>query len=141
MYKTHIHNPQPTPPFKGLPLTASRPHVLEVTVALRQPVQRVIALAARAHKTAQGVGLVLAGVAAVLVDLGDGDLDGAVVVGLDDAVGGRALAGDVAGHLVSRDSNCVGGQNGKFRCRGKRNLGTGRERLTDRQSLLFRSPF
>lgn len=34
--------------------------------------------------------------AAGLVNLGDGDLDGAVVLGLDDAVGGRALAGDVA---------------------------------------------
>lgn len=31
-----------------------------------------------------------------LVDLGNGDLDGGVVLGLDDAVGGRALAGDVA---------------------------------------------
>lgn len=31
-----------------------------------------------------------------LVNLGDGDLDGGVVLGLDDAVGGRALAGDVA---------------------------------------------
>lgn len=33
---------------------------------------------------------------AVLVDLGDGDLDGAVVLGLDDAVGSAALARDVA---------------------------------------------
>lgn len=40
--------------------------------------------------------MVLTGVAAVLVNLGDGDLDGGVVVGLDDAVGGAALAGDVA---------------------------------------------
>lgn len=31
-----------------------------------------------------------------LVHLGDGDLNGGVVLGLDDAVGGRALAGDVA---------------------------------------------
>lgn len=34
---------------------------------------------------------------AVLVNLGDGDLDGAVVLGLDDAVGSAALARDVAG--------------------------------------------
>ena len=41
--------------------------------------------------------MVLAGdLTAVLVDLGDGDLDGGVVLGLDDAVGGRALPGDVA---------------------------------------------
>ena len=32
---------------------------------------------------------------AVLVDLGDGDLDGRMVLGLDDAVGGAALARDV----------------------------------------------
>lgn len=32
---------------------------------------------------------------AVLVNLGDGDLNRSVVLGLDDAVGGRALAGDV----------------------------------------------
>lgn len=88
---------QHSPPVKALP--ASRPHVLQVTIALRQAVQRVIALAACAQKAAQSVGLVLAGVAAGLVDLGDGDLDGAVVVGLDDAVGGRALAGDVAGFI------------------------------------------
>lgn len=33
---------------------------------------------------------------AVLVNLGDRDLDGSVVLGLDDTVGGTALAGDVA---------------------------------------------
>jgi hypothetical protein len=32
---------------------------------------------------------------AVLVNLGDGELDGSVVLGLDDAVGGAALARDV----------------------------------------------
>ena len=41
--------------------------------------------------------MVLAGdLTAVLVNLSDGDLDGGVVLGLDDAVGGRALPGDVA---------------------------------------------
>lgn len=41
--------------------------------------------------------MVLAGdLAAVLVNLGDGDLDGRVVLGLDDPVGGGALSGDVA---------------------------------------------
>jgi hypothetical protein len=38
---------------------------------------------------------------AVLVNLGDGDLDRAVILGLDDAVGGAALAGDVTGDAVS----------------------------------------
>lgn len=47
---------------------------------------------------------------AVLVNLGDGDLDGSVVLGLDDAVGGAALAGDVAietQELVSQTRNSV----------------------------------
>lgn len=37
---------------------------------------------------------------AVLVDLGDRNLDGAVVLGLNDAVGGAALARDVAGRFL-----------------------------------------
>jgi len=39
--------------------------------------------------------VVLARVAAVLVDLGDADLHAGVVLGLDDAAGRAALAGDV----------------------------------------------
>lgn len=39
--------------------------------------------------------MVLAGVAAVLVNLANVDLDRGVVLGLNDAVGRRALAGDV----------------------------------------------
>jgi hypothetical protein len=39
--------------------------------------------------------VVLAGVAAVLVDFGDAELHGGVVLGFDDAVGGGAFAGDV----------------------------------------------
>lgn len=35
---------------------------------------------------------------AVLIDLGNGDLNGSVVLGLDDAVGGAALSGDVPKH-------------------------------------------
>lgn len=78
-------------------LAGSGPHVLEVTVTLGQAVERVIALAAGADEAAQSVGVVLAGVAAVLVNLADGELNRGVVVGLDDAVGGAALARDVAG--------------------------------------------
>jgi len=40
--------------------------------------------------------VVLARVAAVLVDLADADLDAGVVLGLDDTVGRAALAWDVA---------------------------------------------
>jgi hypothetical protein len=76
-------------------VSARVPDTLEVTVPLGEAVHAVVALAHRAHEAAERVDLVLAGVAAVLVDLGDADLDGAVVLGLDDAVGRAALAGDV----------------------------------------------
>lgn len=35
-----------------------------------------------------------------LVDLGNGDLDGSVILGLDDAVGGAALSGDVTSEAI-----------------------------------------
>lgn len=76
-------------------VSARVPDTLEVAVPLGEAVHAVVALAHRAHEAAERVDLVLAGVAAVLVDLGDADLDGAVVLGLDDAVGRAALAGDV----------------------------------------------
>jgi hypothetical protein len=79
-----------------LALAGGGPDVLEVAIALGQAVEGVIALAAGTDEAAKSVGLVLAGVAAVLVNLADGELDGGVVVGLDDAVGGAALAGHVA---------------------------------------------
>lgn len=85
------------PSYLAQRLPAGAPDVLEEAVTLGQAVDGVVALAHGANETAEGVGLVLAGVAAVLVDLADGDLSGSVVLGLDDAVGGRALAGDVAG--------------------------------------------
>lgn len=55
-------------------LSARAPDVLEVTVPLRKAVQAVVALAHGADETAQSIHLVLASVAAVLVDLGDGEL-------------------------------------------------------------------
>jgi hypothetical protein len=74
----------------------SAPDVLDDAVPLGEAVHGVVGLAHGADEAAEGVGVVLAGDgAAVLVDLGDVDLDGAVVLGLDDAVGGAALAGDV----------------------------------------------
>ena len=93
------HLPSSTPcPLRcnpALRLSAAGPHTLEVAVPLGEPVHAVVALAHRAHETAQGVGLVLAGVAAVLVNVADRDLGGGVVGGLDDAVRRGALAGDV----------------------------------------------
>jgi hypothetical protein len=75
----------------------SAPDILEQTVALSEAVQGVVALTHRADEAAEGVDVVLAGDgAAVLVNLGDRNLDGTVVLGLDDTVGGAALARDVA---------------------------------------------
>jgi hypothetical protein len=65
------------------------PDVLEEAVLLCEPVEAVVALAHGADETADGVGLGLAGVATVLVNLGDADLDGTMVLGPDDATGGR----------------------------------------------------
>lgn len=79
---------------------------------MREAVEGVVALTHGADETAEGVDLVVAlDGAAVLVDLGDGDLDGTVVLGLDDAVGGAALAGDVT--TGSRSSVNKIGSSGK----------------------------
>lgn len=80
--------------MSNLSLLLRGPDVLQQTVALGQSVERVVALAHGADEAAHGVDLVLAGVSAVLIDLSDGDLDGPVVLRLDDAVGGAALARD-----------------------------------------------
>lgn len=65
------------------------PDALEETILLCEPVEAVVALAHGADEAAKGVDLVLAGVAAVLVDLANAELDGGVVLGLNDATGGR----------------------------------------------------
>lgn len=85
-------------------LSGSAPHVLQETIFLCKSVHRIVALAHGTDEAAKGVDLVLASGTAVLVDLCDGKLDGGVVLGLDDAVGGRALAWDVTEEilLVSR---------------------------------------
>lgn len=80
----------------NLTLTVGGPDVLEVAVLLGKAVEGVVGLAAGTDEAAESVGLALAGVAAVLVNLANGELDRGVVVGLDDAVGGAALAGHVA---------------------------------------------
>jgi hypothetical protein len=63
---------------------------------LSQTVQAVISLTPGTYESAESVHVVLAGVVTVLVDLGDTDLHGGVVFGLDDAVRGAALARHVA---------------------------------------------
>lgn len=77
-------------------LSGSGPDVLEQTVTLSEAVQRVVALTHGADETTESVVDALASVATGLVDLADRDLDGRVILGLDDAVGGAALARHVA---------------------------------------------
>lgn len=78
-------------------LALAGPDSLDEAITLSQTVEGIVALAHRTNETGEGVDVVLAGDgAAVLVNLGDGDLDGGVVLGLDDAVGGAALARNVA---------------------------------------------
>jgi len=80
----------------NLSLAASAPYVLQQTISLCQSVQGIVALAHRSYETAKGVDLALACESTILINLADGDLDRGVVLGLDDAVGGRAFSWDVA---------------------------------------------
>lgn len=89
-------NPHENPRRKVENLSLSTPDTLQISIALRKTVKRVISLAASAHKSAERIDAVLAGVATVLVNVADGDLHRGVVVGFDDAVGSAAFAGDVA---------------------------------------------
>ena len=68
-------------------LPRRRPDALEEAVTLCEPVHAVVGLAHGADEARESVDLVLAGVATVLVDLSDADLDGGVILGLDDASG------------------------------------------------------
>ena len=72
------------------------PNGLQESIPLRQSVQAVVTLSAAAHKATERVDLVLAGVAARLVDFADADLYGGVIFGFDDAVCRGTLAGNVA---------------------------------------------
>ena len=73
------------------------PNTLQKPIALRQSVDAIVTLGPRPHESAESICLVLACVAAVLVDLADADLYAGVVLGFDDSVCCRAFAGDVAG--------------------------------------------
>jgi hypothetical protein len=98
-------------------LSGSAPDTLEEAILLCEPVEAVVALAHGADEAAEGVDLVVAGVAAVLVNLADAELDGSVVLGLDDASGGglegvsiaiRGLAGAMSGtHAFAGDVNYI----------------------------------
>ncbi len=116
------------------------PHILQQPVPLAQAVQRIVTLAHGAHEAAQRVDLVLARVPSVLVDLSDGDLYGSVVFGFDDAVGGAALAGHVAGEGTQKVSSLFGGifSLGLTKRGG---LEGGEEVLTGRRARPCRSPW
>lgn len=81
--------------MQNLSLGLTAPDVLQQSIALCQSVQGVVTLAHSSDETAESIDLVLAGSASVLVNLGDGDLDRSVVLGLDDTVGCAALTWNV----------------------------------------------
>jgi hypothetical protein len=86
----------------SLALPHCTPDALDEAVALCEPVELVVALAHRPNEAAKGIDVVFAlDCPAVLVDLGDGDLDRGVVLGFDDSIGSAALARDVAVLSVS----------------------------------------
>lgn len=95
-------SPSPSPSL--LPdLSLGRPDALQVSIALKQAVHRVVGLTHGADEAGQGVDLVVASNGtAILGDLGNGNLDGGVVVGTDDAVGGAALAWNVTGAALAK---------------------------------------
>ena len=101
-------------------LSLGAPDALEETVPLGEAVHGVVALGHSANETGESVDVILAGdLTAVLVNLGDRDLDGGVVLGLDDTVGGRALPGDVTRKERKKNENVykllvINAQNGFY---------------------------
>lgn len=72
------------------------------TLLLGETVEGVVTLTELADEAGQGEDGGLAGDhATVGIDVSDGDLDGSVVLSLDDAASGSALAGDVKVNKVS----------------------------------------
>ena len=90
-------------------LLTPTPHALQKPIPLRQPIKTVIGLPHRPHESTHSIRLVLASVSAILIDFADGELDRGVVLGFDDAVGGGAFAGDVAGMEISGCGSAAGG--------------------------------
>lgn len=83
-------------------LTLGTPDILQESIALRQAVQAVVALATSPNETAKGIRLAFTGIAAILVNFADAKLDRSVVLSLDDTVRRAALAWDVAYQLLAR---------------------------------------
>jgi hypothetical protein len=85
--RLHSCYPSRAPPFESLlPHSTRTPNPLQKAIPLRQPIQTIIPLGSRPDKTTQRIHLILARVAAVVVNFGDGDLDRGVVFGFDYAV-------------------------------------------------------
>lgn len=78
------------------PLFGTGPDLVEESSLLAKAVHRVIGLAHGANEASERKRCVLSGSATLGGNVGNGDLDRGVVLGADDAVGGAALAGDVA---------------------------------------------
>lgn len=72
------------------------------TLLLGKTVERVVTLTELADEAGQGeVGGLAGDHATVGIDVSDGDLDGSVVLGLDDAASGGALSGHVKVNKVT----------------------------------------
>jgi hypothetical protein len=101
MQKASKHLPVPN---CSLSLRASAPDILEETITLGQSVDRVVRFAHGTNEPAESVCDVLASIAAVFVDFAHRNLNRGVIFGLDDTVGCRALARDIAatGQLYTR---------------------------------------
>lgn len=77
-------------------LTAVREDVLQQTVGLSQSVERVIGLTSGSNVTREDVSLVVTrDSTAILINVGNVDLDRGVVLSLDESVGSRTLARNV----------------------------------------------
>lgn len=86
-------------------LAGVREDVLEDTVSLSKSVQGVVSLTAGADVARKDVsGVVTSNGTAILVNVGNVDLNGSMVLGLDDTVSGRALAGNVKFNLYKEAS-------------------------------------
>lgn len=76
-----------------LSLTGVRPDVLQQTSLLGQSVHGVVSLTSGSDVAGQGEGGVVTWDGSALsIDVSDVDLDGSVVLGLDDSVGSRTLS-------------------------------------------------
>ena len=66
-----------------------------------ESVKASVGLSSLSHESSESKGLLVAIASPLVINLGDLDLDGSVVLSSDESVGGRALAGDVEIHNIS----------------------------------------